>query len=198
MTGDLLAAVGTRPAYRLAVVYTGQDGKTATVQNFGAGSVSVGLAYTPAGNEAGRGLYLVYGDGQRRRDVVLPFQLRQGQRNVIASTGHFSVYGVGYKPAPAFTDTAGHWAKADIDFAASRGLLNGTGDATFSPDVTISRGMFVTALGRLAGIDPAAYPSSSRFSDVPDTATTPPLWSGRPPRALSTAPVRIPLTLIGP
>ena len=170
VTGDLLAAVGTRPAYRLAVVYTGQDGKTATVQNFGAGSVSVGLAYTPAENEQAGGLYLVYGDDNGGVTWYYRSSYDKGSGNVIASTGHFSVYGVGYKPAPAFTDTAGHWAKADIDFAASRGLLNGTGDATFSPDVTISRGMFVTALGRLAGIDPAAYPSSSRFSDVPDTA----------------------------
>ena len=170
VTGDLLAAVGTRPAYRLAVVYTGQDGKTATVQNFGAGSVSVGLAYTPAENEQAGGLYLVYGDDNGGVTWYYRSSYDEGSGNVIASTGHFSVYGVGYKPAPAFTDTAGHWAKADIDFAASRGLLNGTGDATFSPDVTISRGMFVTALGRLAGIDPAAYPSSSRFSDVPDTA----------------------------
>ena len=169
VTGDLLAAVGTRPAYRLAVGYTGQDGKAATVQNFGAGSVSVGLAYTPAENEQAGGLYLVYGDDNGGVTWYYRSSYDKGSGNVIASTRHFSVYGVGYKPAPAFTDTAGHWAKADIDFAASRGLLTGTGDATFSPDVTISRGMFVTALGRLAGIDPAAYASSSRFSDVPAT-----------------------------
>ncbi|SFH15821.1 Putative cell wall binding repeat-containing protein [Lachnospiraceae bacterium NLAE-zl-G231] len=169
VTGDLLAAVGTRPAYRLAVGYTGQDGKAATVQNFGAGSVSVGLAYTPAENEQAGGLYLVYGDDNGGVTWYYRSSYDKGSGNVIASTGHFSVYGVGYKPAPAFTDTAGHWAKADIDFAASRGLLTGTGDATFSPDVTISRGMFVTALGRLAGIDPAAYASSSWFSDVPAT-----------------------------
>ena len=80
-----------------------------------------------------------------------------------------SVYGVGYKPAPAYADTVNHWAKADIDFAASRGLLAETGEATFTPDGTMTRGMFVAALGRLAGIDPAAYPSS-RFSDVAATA----------------------------
>ncbi|MFR3825041.1 MAG: hypothetical protein ACLTZG_27345 [Hungatella hathewayi] len=44
----------------------------------------------------------------------------------------------------------------------------------------MTRGMFV-ALGRLAGIDPAAYPSS-RFSDVAATAYYALMWSGRPPR----------------
>ena len=75
---------------------------------------------------------------------------------------------MGYKPAPAFADTVNHWAKADIDFVTSRGLLAGTGVTTFTPDGTMTRGMFVVALGRLAGIDPAAYPSS-RFSDVAAT-----------------------------
>ena len=46
---------------------------------------------------------------------------------MIGSVGHFSVYGVGYQPAPAFTDTVNHWAKADIDFVVSRGLLAGNG-----------------------------------------------------------------------
>lgn len=45
LTGDMLAAVGTRPAYRLTVGYTGQDGKAAFVTSFGAGRVTVRLAY---------------------------------------------------------------------------------------------------------------------------------------------------------
>ena len=47
LAGDALDAVGSRPAYRLAVGYTGADGKTATVQSFGAGRVTLGLAYKP-------------------------------------------------------------------------------------------------------------------------------------------------------
>ena len=67
--------------------------------------------------------------------------------------------------APAFTDTAGHWAKNDIDFVASRKLLTGTTATTFSPDTGMTRAMFVTALGRLAGIDTAKY-KTSKFTDV--------------------------------
>ena len=81
-------------------------------------------------------------------------------------TGHFSVYGVGYKTfVPAFTDITGHWAADNILFAASRGLLSGTSDTTFSPGTGMTRGMFVTALGRLAGINPDSY-KTGKFTDV--------------------------------
>ena len=168
LTGDALAAVGTRPAYRLAVGYTGQDGTAAAIQNFGAGRVTVGLAYKPADNEQTGSLFLVYSKDGKEAQWLYQSSYDLGSGNVIGSTGHFSVYGVGYKPAPAFADTVNHWAKADIDFVTSRGLLAGTGVTTFTPDGTMTRGMFVVALGRLAGIDPAAYPSS-RFSDVAAT-----------------------------
>ncbi|MCC2820233.1 S-layer homology domain-containing protein, partial [Lachnoclostridium pacaense] len=165
LAGDALAAVGSRPAYRLSVGYTGADGKAAAVQSFGAGRITVGLAYKPAATEQTGSLFLVYSADGKGAEWLYQSSYDRTSGNVLASTGHFSVYGVGYKPAPAFADTVNHWAKADIDFVASRGLLAGTGDAAFTPDGTMTRGMFVVALGRLAGIDPAAYPSS-RFTDV--------------------------------
>ena len=164
LAGDALAAVGKRPAYRLNVSYTGKDDKAATVDSFGAGRVTVGLAYAPAVTEQAGSLCLVYSkDGKDVEWLYSIYDRTSG--NVIASVGHFSVYAVGHRPAPAFTDTVNHWAKPDIDFVASRGLLTGTGETTFTPDGTITRGMFVTALGRLAGVDPTAY-TSSRFTDV--------------------------------
>ena len=162
LTGDALSAIGTRPAYDLKISYQ-KDGKPIYLSSVG--SVSVGLAYTPAETEQAGGLYLVYVDGKDGAQWLYRSSY-DGSGSVIGSVEHFSVYGVGYKPAPAFTDTANHWAKPDIDFVVSRGLFSGTSDTTFSPNSTITRGMFVTALGRLAGIDPAAYPSSSRFTDV--------------------------------
>ena len=170
LAGDALSAVGSRPAYRLSVGYTGADGKAATVTSFGAGRVTVGLAYQPAATEQTGSLYLVYSADGKGAEWLYQSSYDKNSGNVIGDLGHFSVYGVGYKTAPAFTDTVNHWAKADIDFVVSRGLFSGTSETTFSPDSTITRGMFVTALGRLAGIDPAGYPSSSRFTDVPATA----------------------------
>lgn len=50
-----------------------------------------------------------------------------------------------------FIDTVGHWAESDVDFVSARELFNGTGPATFSPEASMTRGMVVTVLARLAG-----------------------------------------------
>ncbi len=54
-------------------------------------------------------------------------------------------------------DIIGHWAEDDINFVIDMGLFNGTSEVTFEPNGTMTRGMFVTVLGRYAGIDPADY-----------------------------------------
>jgi hypothetical protein len=65
-----------------------------------------------------------------------------------------------------FTDiTAGHWAYEFIKFAVENGLFNGTSETTFSPGLAMDRGMFVTVLGRLAGIDATTY-TDTPFADV--------------------------------
>lgn len=57
----------------------------------------------------------------------------------------------------SMTDIAGHWAQQDIAWVLQMGLFNGTSSTTFNPDGTMTRGMFVTVLGRYAGIDPDDY-----------------------------------------
>ncbi len=66
---------------------------------------------------------------------------------------------------PVFTDTANHWAKDAIAFVAGKGLFKGTSDTAFSPDIPMTRSMFVTILGRMHGIDTSTYTTVS-FSDV--------------------------------
>ena len=178
LTGDALAAVSSRPAYRLTVGYTGADGKAATVTSFGAGRVTVGVAYKPSETEQTGSLYLVYSADGRGAEWQYQSSYSRNSGNVIGSVGHFSVYGVGYLPAPSYSDTINHWAKADIDFAASRGLLSGTSETTFSPDLHVTRGIFVMALGKLDVIKTADY-TSSLFADVPDSAVYAPyvMWA---------------------
>ncbi|MGE4214222.1 MAG: heme-binding Shp domain-containing protein [Anaerotignaceae bacterium] len=67
-----------------------------------------------------------------------------------------------------FTDVSSHWAKTDIESVVAKKLFSGTTDTTFSPDTAMSRGMFVTVLGRLSGEDVSAY-SSAKFTDVNST-----------------------------
>ena len=54
-----------------------------------------------------------------------------------------------------------------IDFVYNFGLMNGTSDTTFSPEAPITRGMFVTILGRLYGVDITEYADAKlAFKDV--------------------------------
>ena len=60
----------------------------------------------------------------------------------------------------------GSWYYDAVQYARVNGFFSGAGDGVFAPDGTMSRGMFVTVLGRMAGMDQAAYAGQSAFSDV--------------------------------
>lgn len=159
------AAIGTRPAYDLSLVYL-SSGKETPIANLNGHTISVRLPYTPAKGEQTGNLYAVYVDDAGKVEWITKSSYDASQKAVVFETGHFSIYGIGYKnPAPAFTDITGHWAADNILFVASRGLLSGTSDTTFSPNTGMTRGMFVTALGRLAGINPDSY-NTGKFTDV--------------------------------
>ena len=159
------ATIGTRPTYDLSLVYL-SGGKETPIANLNGHTISVRLPYTPANGEQTGNLYAVYVDDAGKVEWITKSSYNASLKAVVFETGHFSVYGVGYKTfVPAFTDITGHWAADNILFAASRGLLSGTSDTTFSPDTGMTRGMFVTALGRLAGINPDSY-QTGKFTDV--------------------------------
>jgi len=68
-----------------------------------------------------------------------------------------------------FTDVASDaWYYEVVQNVWEKGIIKGMTDTTFEPQSSLTRGMFVTVLGRLAGVDPAAYTESS-FSDVAAT-----------------------------
>ena len=159
------AAIGTRPAYDLSLVYL-SGGKETPITSLNGHTISVRLPYTPAKGEQTGNLYAVYVDDAGKVEWITKSSYDASQKTVVFETGHFSIYGIGYKnPAPAFTDITGHWAADNILFVASRGLLSGTSDTTFSPGTGMTRGMFVTALGQLAGINPDSY-KTGKFTDV--------------------------------
>ncbi len=159
------AAIETRPAYDLSLVYL-SGGKETPITSLNGHTISVRLSYTPAKGEQTGNLYAVYVDDVGKVEWITKSSYDASLKAVVFETGHFSVYGVGYKnPAPAFTDIHNHWAADNILFAASRGLLSGTSDTTFSPNTGMTRGMFMTALGRLAGINSDSY-KTGKFTDV--------------------------------
>lgn len=61
------------------------------------------------------------------------------------------------------------WYYDAVNFATSNHLFNGTSAMTFSPSQSMTRGMFVTVLGRMAEVDTNSYTGTS-FSDVPTAA----------------------------
>ena len=67
-----------------------------------------------------------------------------------------------------FTDAAGHWALESIRYVYDKGLMAGTGETIFAPDITLDRGMLVTILYRLEG-EPAVT-GGAAYADVAQDA----------------------------
>jgi len=49
------------------------------------------------------------------------------------------------------------WYYNQVSYVVSKGLFCGTSDTEFSPNANMTRGMFITVLGRLAGVNAATY-----------------------------------------
>lgn len=61
-------------------------------------------------------------------------------------------------------DISGHWARTAIEYAVDNGILKGTGNGSFNPDGSMTRGMIGTVLWRLGG---SPKPSGDQlFADV--------------------------------
>ena len=162
LTGEAKTAIGNRPTFDLKATYS-SDSKS--ISNFGTGSVSVAIPYTLQAGEVAGGLYAVYVDGNGKVNYITNSSYDANAKMLRFATNHFSVYGIAYKAPMPFTDISGHWAKTDIEFVYNRGLMSGTSNTTFSPNGSMTRGMFVTALGRLSGVDVNSY-KTSQFTDV--------------------------------
>lgn len=58
------------------------------------------------------------------------------------------------------------WYHDAVRYVCANELFNGVSDTAFDPSGTMTRGMFVTVLGRMAGIDPMQYAGVQEFADV--------------------------------
>lgn len=64
-----------------------------------------------------------------------------------------------------FTDTRGHWAKTAIDYVVSKGYFAGLSNTEFGPNKSITRGQFVSVLGRMLNVNVNDY-KDQNFKDV--------------------------------
>ena len=73
--------------------------------------------------------------------------------------------------ANPFTDVKEtDWFYDAVQYARVNNLFKGTSATTFDPGGTMTRGMFVTVLGRMADVDTEHYTGQSAFTDVPSDA----------------------------
>lgn len=166
LSASAQSMIGSRPVYNITISYTNKSGKTQNITSFGSGTATLAIPYTPGRNEAAGYLFGVYVDGKGNANRISGSVYDANIRSILIPTNHLSVYGVGYTaPSAKFTDVASHWAKDSIDYLVGRGLLSGTSETAFAPNTAMTRGMLVTALGRLAGLDTKEYTTNS-FTDV--------------------------------
>lgn len=64
-----------------------------------------------------------------------------------------------------FDDIDNHWAKNYIESVTYRGLFKGVSEKMFGPDVTMTRAMVITVLGRLEEVEKTGR--TTEFKDVP-------------------------------
>lgn len=165
LSKEAKSLIGSRPVYSITIS-TVKDGQTNNVSSLGGGTATLSIPYTPGRNEAVGYLFGVYVDANGKAQRIDGSSYDANSGSLLIPTGHFSVYGVGYAaPNAKFTDIGTHWGKEAIDYVVGKGLLSGTTETTFAPDIAMTRGMLVTALGRLAGVDVKAY-NTNRFTDV--------------------------------
>ena len=63
------------------------------------------------------------------------------------------------------TDISDHWAESMIRNAMQKGIMTGVGNGDFAPNAAMTRGMLITALGRMEGVKAGMYEGGS-FADV--------------------------------
>ena len=69
----------------------------------------------------------------------------------------------------AMTDIDGHWAQDAISYCLTENLFQGMSETEFGPEFSMTRGMFVTVLGRMVDVDETQYQDwylTQLYSDV--------------------------------
>ena len=137
-------------AYRIAATVNGEEA---------APTGSVTLIFS--GADENTAIYRITPEGAR-----IPVKGFLKGDSYVISARQLGLYVVTGKPVAHFTDVPeGYWAEDAIQFVVKEGLFAGTSETTFAPRAAMTRGMFVTVLGRLAGVK-EDYSVTDQFQDV--------------------------------
>lgn len=79
------------------------------------------------------------------------------------------LFGTTFSFAAEFEDvSSSDWYYDAVQYVCEKGYFNGISDTEFHPNSELTRGMFVTILGKMQGITPETYTGAS-FPDVPES-----------------------------
>ncbi|MFC0211744.1 bacterial Ig-like domain-containing protein [Paenibacillus chartarius] len=151
--------LGSSPVYEFHVRV---DGEQINWSNTDA-PVQVAIPYTPSANETNPEFIVVWFLAPSGEIVpVTSGKYSKEDGKVYFTTDHFSQYAVTYHHK-TFADASSHWAKAQIDVMASKGIIQGVSDTAFMPSEHITRADFTLLLVRALGLTAQADQS---FPDV--------------------------------
>lgn len=158
---DLKEKIGERPLIELAV----RNEDKIVEWNNSRTPVAVSIDYKPTAEETAAHEHIVvwYID-EKGNAVPIPngkFDITEGKVNFEVT--HFGKFAVAFVDRN-FQDIMGYdWAEKEIRVLASKGIINGTGDESFSPGENITRADFITLLVRALELR-ADY--TERFDDI--------------------------------
>ncbi len=148
LPAEIKDIVGDRPVYDISI--TAGDMK---ISDFGGEAIRVSVYYTLNKGEDPDAIVLYYFNNKSKA-VQATGKFNEITQSLEFITTRLSQFAVGYRYIE-FSDIKSNPNKDDIEFAASRDMLCGMGKNEFGPDEALTRGMLVTVLVKLAGIEPA-------------------------------------------
>lgn len=160
-SAELKEAAGDRPALQLSLK---ADGKAVSWDNKAA-RVKVSIPYTPNSEEQKNSEYLVirHIDGAGHT-VKIPLTKYNAETGLVSFVTSVSGQFILTYEMESFTDGGMYlWARHSIEVLASKGIIEGTSDTSFSPGENISRADFLVLLVRTLGL---TADFSNNFGDV--------------------------------
>jgi hypothetical protein len=157
--------VGDKTVYDLTVMSGGK-----LISNFDGGTVTVSIPYELKTGEKAENLTVWYlADDGTLTEISCAYD--EKAKAVTFVVNHFSKYVVGYDSLAGwinpFADImSSDWFYDAVGYVNLNGLMNGQTGMEFGPEAAMTRGMFVTILGRMENIDTAIYANQTTFSDV--------------------------------
>jgi len=165
LTQEQQSKVGERDVYDLTVTSGGK-----LISNFNGGKVNVSIPYELKSGEKAENVTVWYmADDVSLAEIQSTYDVIT--KSVTFMVNHFSKYIIGYNALadwvnPFIDVKSSAWYYNAVAFANQNGLMKGQSTTLFDGESLMTRGMFVTILGRMEGINKTTYENQKTFSDV--------------------------------